>query len=849
VDYYLLPDGLRWRWLPGKRNKMLEFNETQHTDRVTLFAEVILPLGISKNYTYRVPYELNNAVAVGKRVVVQFGKSKMYTAIINDITEVAPERYQAKYLMEVLDDRPVVTEQQLEFWKWLADYYLCNTGEVMAAALPAALKLASETRIMLNPDGEIDRSVLHDKEFLIVDALDIQPILTVSDIVKLLGQKIVMPVLKSMFDKNIIHISEEVSERYKPRKRSYIKLHSLYQDQDMLRELFVQLERRAPKQADAVLAYIKLAREKKIVSKNDLIEASGASTSIIKALTDKEILIIEEKNVSRLYYEDNTEFATFELSGIQQDVLDDIQDQFKQKEVILLHGVTSSGKTEIYIRLVEEAIAAGKQVLYLLPEIALTTHVIERLRKYFGNDIGVYHSRFNDNERVEVWQKVLNHEYKVVLGARSSVFLPFDNLGLVIIDEEHETSYKQFDPAPRYNARDAAIYLANRYQAKVLLGSATPSFESYFNARTKKYGFVELTERFGGVSLPETAVVSITEEMKRKTMQSHFTSVLMAAIEEALKNKEQVILFQNRRGYAPVLVCRVCAFTPRCINCDVSLTYHKSSSHLHCHYCGYKEESLSICPACGSTHLEYKGFGTEKIEDELQVLLPDARIARMDLDTTRARNAYQNLLNDLEEKRIDILVGTQMVAKGLDFSDVTVIGIINADSLLKYPDYRANERSFQMLAQVSGRAGRRGKQGKVVIQTYNPEHRVIGQVIRNDYKELYLTEIEERKSFKYPPFYRIIQMDIKHRDAEKLYHQAEYLAVELRKHFGDRVIGPEYPLISRIRNFYIKSIMLKFERDSISIVKVKAVIRDVIQEFQTTKLSKGCIVQPNVDPY
>jgi len=828
---------------------MLEFNETQHTDRITLFAEVILPLAISKNYTYRVPYELNNEVAVGKRVMVQFGKSKMYTAVINDITEVAPEKYQAKYLMELLDDRPVVTPQQLEFWKWLADYYLCNMGEVMAAALPAALKLASETRIMLNPDGEIDRSVLHDKEFLIVDALDIQPVLTVSDIVKLLGQKIVMPVLKSMFDKNIIHISEEVSERYKPRKRSYIRLSPFYQDQDMLRELFIQLERKAPKQADAVLAYIKLAREQKIISKNDLMEASGASAAIIKSLTEKEIFLIEEKNVSRLYYEDNSEFSTFELSEAQQAVLEDIHDQFKEKEVVLLHGVTSSGKTEIYIRLVEEAIAAGKQVLYLLPEIALTTHVIERLRKYFGNDIGVYHSRFNDNERVEVWQKVLNHEYKVVLGARSSVFLPFDNLGLVIIDEEHETSYKQFDPAPRYNARDAAIYLANRYQAKVLLGSATPSFESYFNARTKKYGFAELTERFGGVSLPETEVVSITEEMKRKTMQSHFTSVLMGAIEEALKNKEQVILFQNRRGYAPVLVCRVCAFTPRCINCDVSLTYHKSSSHLHCHYCGYKEESLSICPACGSTHLEYKGFGTEKIEDELQVLLPDARIARMDLDTTRARNAYQNLLNGLEEKRIDILVGTQMVAKGLDFSDVTVIGIINADSLLKYPDYRANERSFQMLAQVSGRAGRRGKQGKVVIQTYNPQHRVIDQVIRNDYKELYLTEIEERKSFKYPPFYRIIQMDIKHRDAEKLYHQAEYLAVELRKHFGERVIGPEYPLISRIRNFYIKSIMLKFERDIISIVKVKAVIRDVIQEFQTTKLSKGCIVQPDVDPY
>jgi primosomal protein N' (replication factor Y) len=828
---------------------MLEFAENRHSDRLTLFAEVILPLSIAKNYTYRVPYELNDAVAVGKRVVVQFGKSKLYTAIIRSLSTEAPERYEAKYLMEVLDDKPVVTVQQLEFWKWLADYYLCNVGEVMSAALPSALKLASETRIMLNPDEAIDRSLLHDKEFLIVDALDLQPVLTVSDIVKLLGQKTVMPVLKSMFDKNIIYISEEVTERYKPRKRTYIKLNPIYEDNDQLRALFVQLERRAPKQADAVLAYIKLSREQKLVSKNDLVDASGAAPSIVKALTDKKILIAEDKNVSRLYYDTLESGATFTLNNAQQIALDSIRTQFTEKEVVLLHGVTSSGKTQVYIRLVEDAIQAGKQVLYLLPEIALTTHVIERLRKYFGNDIGVYHSRFSDNERVEVWQKVINHEYKVVLGARSSVFLPFDNLGLVIIDEEHETSYKQFDPAPRYNARDAAIYLAGRYHAKVLLGSATPSFESYFNARTKKYGFAELTERFGGVSLPEIEVVSITEETKRKTMQSHFTGVLMKDMQTAIENKEQVILFQNRRGYAPVLVCRVCAFTPRCINCDVSLTFHKSSSQLHCHYCGYKEDTLNTCPACGSTHLEYKGFGTEKIEDELQILLPEGRIARMDLDTTRARNAYQNMLNDLEEKRIDILVGTQMVAKGLDFSDVTVIGIINADSLLKYPDYRANERSFQMLAQVSGRAGRRGKQGKVVIQTYNPHHRVIDQVIRNDYKELYLTEIDERKNFKYPPFYRIIQMDVKHKDAERLFHQAEYLANELRKHFGERVIGPEFPLISRIRNFYIKSIMLKFERDSISIVKVKTIIREVILQFQTTKLSKGCLVQPDVDPY
>jgi primosomal protein N' (replication factor Y) len=828
---------------------MLEFADVNHTDRETLFVEVILPLAIAKNYTYRVPFHLNNSVQIGKRVVVQFGKSKLYTAIISSIGNQAPEKYEAKYLMEVLDDRPVVTELQLQFWLWLAEYYMCNVGEVMNAALPSALKLASETKVVLNKDFEFDKSALHDKEFLIVEALELQPELTVGDIAKLLGQKTVMPILKLMFEKNIINISEEVSERYKPRKKTFIKLNPVYNDPDNLKELFPILEKRAPKQADAVLAYIKLARHQKTVSKNEIIEESGAGDASIKSLIEKEIFVAEEKNVSRLYFDEDEFSSDFLLSENQQNALTEIKDAFEQKDVVLLHGVTSSGKTQIYIRLIEDMINSGRQVLYLLPEIALTTHIIERLRQYFGSSIGVYHSRFNDNERVEVWQKVLNHEYKVVLGARSSVFLPFDDLGLIIVDEEHETSYKQFDPAPRYNARDAGIYLANTYHSKVLLGSATPSFETYYNARMHKYGLVELSERFGGVELPQTEVVSIVEETKKKTMQSHFTSVLMADMQKALANKEQVILFQNRRGYAPLLICKVCAYTPKCINCDVSLTYHKSSGKLHCHYCGYKEEAPSICPACGSTHLEYKGFGTEKIEDELSMLLPEARITRMDLDTTRSKNSLQNILNDLEEKKIDILVGTQMVAKGLDFSDITVIGIINADSLLKYPDYRANERSFQMLAQVSGRAGRRGKQGKVVIQTYDPNHRVIKQVIENDYQDLYLTEMEERRSFKYPPFYRIINLDIKHKNADVLYNQAEYLATELRKNFGDRVIGPEVPLISRIRNFYIKSIMLKFEKDGVSINRVKAVIRDIITQFQTTKLSKGSIIQPDVDPY
>lgn len=827
---------------------MLEFAEAQHTDRETLFVDVILPLAIAKNYTYRVPFQLNSDIAVGKRVVVQFGKSKLYTAIVETIGNRPPEKYEAKYLLDVLDDKPIVTERQLQFWHWLADYYMCYMGEVMNAALPSALKLASETRVGLNKGFEFDRSILHDKEFLITEALEMQDELTVGDIVKLLGQKTVMPILKSMFEKNIINISEEVSERYKPRKRMFLTLNPVYHNQEALKELFPILEKRAPKQADALLAFIKLARTQKNISKNELIEESGASDASIKSLIEKEVFMAEERNVSRLYFDEDEFSDNFQLSEHQQDTLNDIQEQFTHKDVVLLHGVTSSGKTQVYIRLIEGMINSGKQVLYLLPEIALTTHIIERLRQYFGSNIGVYHSRFNDNERVEVWQKVLNHEYKVILGARSSVFLPFEDLGLVIVDEEHETSYKQFDPAPRYNARDAAVYLGNMYGGKVLLGSATPSFESYYNARTQKYGLSELKERFGGVQLPQTEVVNITEEMKKKTMQSHFTSVLMEDIKNALAQKEQVILFQNRRGYAPVLMCKICAYTPRCINCDVSLTYHKSSGKLHCHYCGYKEDAPSICPACGSTHLEYKGFGTEKVEDELNILLPETHIARMDLDTTRSRNSLQNILNDLEEKKIDILVGTQMVAKGLDFSDVTVIGIINADSLLKYPDYRANERSFQMLAQVSGRAGRRDKQGKVVIQTYDPNHRVIRQVIENNYEELYLTEMPERKSFKYPPFYRIINLDIKHKNSDILNNQAEYLANELRKSFGDRVVGPEAPLISRIRNYYIKSVMLKFERDVVSVGRAKNLLRDIITQFQTTKLSKGSIIQADVDP-
>ena len=825
---------------------MLEFNEGAG-ERQTFFVEVILPLSISKTYTYRVPQILNQHLEIGKRVIVQFGKSRIYTAIILAITEEAPVLYEAKYIIEVLDEAPIVNRHQLQLWQWIADYYMCYIGEVMQAALPAALKLASETKIVLLQDAAYDKALLSDKEFLIIDALEIRPELKVSDIVNLLGQKTVFPLLKGLFEKGIIHISEEISERFKPRRKAYISLNPLYNEAENRKVLFQILER-APKQLDALLAYIKLAKQAPLVLKTELLEASASGASAVKTLIDKEIFFQEDKVVSRLSAEEADLATSFVLSDVQQKAFDAIKEQFVSKDVILLHGITSSGKTELYIRLIEEVISKGDQVLYLLPEIALTAQMIERLRRCFGNKIGIYHSKFSDNERAEVWNKVLKNEYDVVLGARSAVYLPFSKLGLIIIDEEHESSYKQFDPAPRYHARDTAIYLAHVHQAKVLLGSATPSLESYYNAQTEKYGFVELKERFGTAQLPQIEVVSITEETNKKTIQSNFTSVLIDEIKLALENKEQVILFQNRRGHTPVLLCRTCGYLPKCINCDVSLTYHKSTGKLHCHYCGYKQETIARCPACGSTHIEQKGFGTEKIEEDLQFIIPEARIARMDLDTTRSKNSFQKLIGDFEDSKIDILVGTQMVAKGLDFGNVTVIGIINADSLLNYPDFRAYERSFQLLSQVAGRAGRREKTGKVIIQTFNPAHRVIEQVIKNDFEGLYSKEISERKTFLYPPIFRLIRLDIKHKDPSLLYDIAFRLATELKSSLGKRVLGPEEPLVSRIRNYYIKTIYIKVERNGISITRVKSFLQEVLSNMETNSKNKGAFVQVDVDP-
>ncbi|MNK11414.1 Primosomal protein N' [compost metagenome] len=820
---------------------LLEFKE-----RETLFVEVVLPLSLAKNYMYRVPFELNEYIAVGKRVVVQFGKNKIYTALVKSVSQTAPEHYQAKYIIDVVDEHPIITANQLQLWDWMTSYYLCNEGDVMSAALPTGLKLASET-IIVRKDDEPVEEVLTDKENILINALNNQKRLTIDDVSALLGQKTVYPIINSLLEKDLIYIAEEVVEKYRPLLKSFVSLNAFYQEEENLKQLFEILER-APKQLNALLSYIKLYRQQNLIPKHQLLEDSGCGQAALKTLVDKGIFKVDKLPVSRLKENDDDFVLNFELSEAQNKALTQIETEFEQKDVVLLHGITASGKTQIYIKLIEKAIEKGGQVLFLLPEIALTTQIVQRIQRYFGDAIGVYHSKFNNNERVEIWNKVLNGKYRVVLGARSAVFLPFKELKLIVVDEEHESSFKQQEPSPRYQARDVAVYLAHLHQAKAVLGSATPSLESYYNAVNHKYGLVTVNERFGGVELPLHEVVSISEETKKKKMVSYFSSKLIDEIANTIEQKEQVILFQNRRGYATILICATCGFAPKCVNCDVSLTYHKTSGKLHCHYCGYHQSSINICPACGSVHIEQKGFGTERVEEELSLVFPDAKIARLDVDSTRTKNGLQQIISDFQEKKTDILIGTQMVAKGLDFDNVTLIGVINADTLFNYPDFRAFERSYQLLAQVAGRAGRRNKQGKVIIQAYDDSHRIIKQVIENKYLEMYNEELAERKMFHYPPFTRLIFINIKHKDQDLLNVAAQRFATALRQQLGKRVLGPEQPIVARVRNYYIKQVIIKSDKDT-SIQKVKSILKDTILQFQSEKDYRGVNIQVDVDPY
>lgn len=816
------------------------------------FVDVIVPLPIAGQYTYSLPAEMEEMIQVGCRVVVPFGRKKFYTAIVTNVHYAAPEGYETKDISEVLDASPILLPGQFEFWQWLAAYYLCTLGDVYKAAIPSGMKLESKTLVEYNPDFEASEP-LPEKEQKILDLLSRNMEQTVTQLEKAGDLKNVLPVIKSLLDKEAIFVKEELKRNYKPRTEARVKLADPDIDEPRLQEIFNELAR-APKQLAVLMKYVELSgwvtkrSTLKEVTKKELLDKSGGSTAVLNGLIEKGVFAVYHQEIGRLE-KGPTEIGDINpLNAAQQQAYEEILHSFQEKNVCLLHGVTSSGKTEIYIHLIQEALKTGKQVLYLLPEIALTTQITERLKRVFGHRLGIYHSKFPDAERVEIWQKQLGEEsYDVILGVRSSIFLPFRNLGLVIVDEEHENTYKQQDPAPRYHARNSAIILASMFKAKVLLGTATPSVESYFNATSGKYGFVELTERYQDIQLPQINLVDIKELAHRKQMQGPFSPVLVKQIKEALERKEQVILFQNRRGFAPMIECHTCGWVPKCKNCDVSLTYHKGLNQLTCHYCGYTYQVPRSCPACGGVELMHRGFGTERIEDDIKLIFPEAKVARMDLDTTRTRTAYEKIIADFEQGKTDILIGTQMVSKGLDFDHVSVVGILNADTMLNFPDFRSHERAFQLMAQVAGRAGRKNKQGLVILQTKSPDLPVIHQVMNNDYEQLYYDQLAERQMFRYPPYYRLIYVYLKHRKEDIVDLAADTMAAQLRSGLGDRVLGPDKPPVARIQTLFIKKMVVKVEQHA-SMAKVRDYLLAVQRAILQDERFRSLLVYYDVDP-
>lgn len=816
------------------------------------FVDVILPLPIGNTFTYSVPDEWADQARIGMRVVVQFGKKKMYTGVIQLVHSVPPSVYKAKEIICLLDNEPILRRPQMKFWEWISSYYQAYLGEVYQAAVPAGLKLQSETQVCINPDFEAETH-LSEKESKLLDALSDGKTIFVSELNKITEMRDVMPTLKQLLEKGAVEINEELTEKYRPKTDTFVRLTQEAKNEDNLRRIFDEIGR-AKKQLEVLMMYIDLSKcllpaKQKEVTRKELLERTGASAAVLSGLIERGALETYLKEIGRLDVTDIQTSEQFVLNENQQRAYNEIEKLFIEKQVVLLHGVTSSGKTEMYIQMINKVLSEGKQVLYLVPEIALTTQLTTRLKRVFGKRLGVYHSKFSDAERVEIWNNVLNDKtYDVIIGVRSSVFLPFRQLGLVIVDEEHESSYKQYDPAPRYHARNAAIMLASMHGAKTLLGTATPAIETYHNALTGKYGLVELTQRHEEMAMPEILVVDTKEAYRKKQMESVFTPLLLEKIGKALQNHEQVILFQNRRGYAPYIECKVCAFVPHCKNCDVSLTVHKVFNTLTCHYCGYTEPIPTVCPKCGTPgSLSTKGFGTEKIEDEIKLIFPDARVSRMDLDTTRSKKSYDKIISDFEQLKVDILIGTQMVSKGLDFEKVSLVGILNADNMLNFPDFRAHERAYQLMAQVSGRAGRKNKRGTVILQTSSPEHAIIGQVIRNDFKAMYATQCEERQLFRYPPFYRIIQIVLRHRDPNVVSKAAGRLATDLRAVFGSRVLGPNIPVVARVQNLYIKHILLKIENEA-SAQRAKDILRQITDQVLADPKFKSLWVNLDVDP-
>ncbi len=817
------------------------------------FVDVILPLPLQASFTYALPPEMDGQVQIGCRVVVSFGRKKFYTGIVRNVHYLKPQEYEVKEVSAVLDEHPILLPLQFQFWEWLADYYLCTQGDVYKAALPSGLKLESETVVEYNPDFETTEP-LSEREQKVLDLLAIEPEQTVTRLEKESGLKNILAVVKSLLEKDALFVKEELKRTYKPKTETRVRLTEAACNERRLHFFFDELQRRAPKQLDLLMKYIELSgclggREVKEVSKAELLKRSGATPAVFSGLVDKGVFEVYQQEVGRLETVSQAVMSLNELNVHQQRAFDEIRASFREKNVCLLHGVTSSGKTEIYIHLIDEAVRQGRQVLYLLPEIALTTQITERLKRVFGSRLGIYHSKFPDAERVEVWQKQLSQEpYDIILGVRSSLFLPFQRLGLVIVDEEHENTYKQQDPAPRYHARNAAIVLASMCGAKTLLGTATPSVESWYNATEGgKYALVELKERYKEIQLPEIIPVDIKELQRKKRMNGPFSPLLLQYVREALEQKEQVILFQNRRGFAPMIECHTCGWVPKCKNCDVSLTYHKGLNQLTCHYCGYTQPVPRQCPACEGVDLRNRGFGTEKIEDDVKAIFPEARVARMDLDTTRTRTAYERIIHNFQQGRTDILIGTQMVSKGLDFDHVSVVGILNADTMMNYPDFRAYERAFQLMAQVAGRAGRKNKRGRVVLQTKSIDHPIIPQVMHNDFEGMVAGQLAERQLFRYPPYYRLVYVYLKHRNEQLLDVMAQTMAAKLRAVFGARVLGPDKPPVARIQTLFIRKIVLKIEVNA-PMARARQLLVQVQREMVAEDRFKSLIVYYDVDP-
>ena len=816
-------------------------------ERITLFADVIVPQALPVPLTYRVPYDWNDDVVVGQRVVVPLGKSKLITGIIRKVHQEGPTTYQAKYLDALLDQYPLVRSQQLALWEWMAAYYSCTLGDVMNAALPAGLKLSSETRFVLVVDE--DESEWPDREQIVIRALRARGSMTIDDVAGLLNLKQVQPIVKRLVESGWIRSEEEIKEKFKPKMADFLSLDKLYDSETRLQQLFQDLEsRRAQKQSEALMLFLQLVNwdGKRLPElERSKLQKQGVASAVVSAMIEKGVFTCHTREVGRLDAGLLSTSPTRELSNAQTIAKNSLVELWKEKDVCLLHGVTSSGKTEVYASIIEEALSNGKQVLFLLPEIALTTQIIQRLRKFFGKRVGVYHSGYSDNERTEVWNKVLSDipgECDIVLGARSALFLPFNRLGLVIVDEEHEQSFKQNDPSPRYHGRDTALWLASRFGAKVLLGSATPSIESYWNAVNGRYGLVELNERFGGMQLPEVVLCDVRKEVKAKTMRNHFTEQLISEMQRVLEAGEQIILFQNRRGYSPLWECESCGWVPMCTRCDVSLTYHKFSHQLRCHYCGYTTAPVPACHACGSVDMKMLGFGTERIEEDLQVHFPDVRVQRMDLDTTRSKTGYQKIISDFESGHTRILVGTQMVTKGLDFDNVSLVGILSADKMMNYPDFRAMERSFQIMMQVAGRAGRKNKRGRVLIQTYNPDHWLLELITKGDYRSFYDREVKERYQFVYPPFVRLMRITLKHKEDSVVQRAAQEVQRLLAPVLKDRILGPERPYIPRINNYFLQQFLVRFDKKKES-EAIKATVIQMVRlrlaeaEFKQVRLS------------